>query len=61
MPSRPRITTRLNRARPSARRPNSVRITRRIGQVSTVKKAEKSAANTAKNEPASANPAPGPM
>ncbi len=61
IPSRPRITTRFTRLRRSARHPNRVRDTNRTGQVRTVKKAEKIAAKTAKNDPASANPAPGPM
>ena len=61
MPSRPRITTRLNRLRRSARQPNRVRVSRRTGQVRKVRSAEKTAAKTAKNEPARANPAPGPM
>ena len=59
MPSRPRITTRLTRLRRSARQPKSVRDSRRTGQVRTVKNAEKTAAKTAKNEPASAKPGPG--
>ena len=61
MPSRPRITTRFTRLRRSARQPNRVRDSRRTGQVRIVKKAEKTAAKTAKNEPARAKPAPGPM
>ena len=61
MPSSPRITTRLNRLFRSARQPKSVRLSSRTGQVMKVKRAEKTAAKTAKNEPASAKPAPGPM
>ena len=47
--------------RHGAASPNRVRDSRRTGQVSTVRSAEKIAAKTAKNDPASANPAPGPM
>ena len=40
---------------------SSDRHSSRTGQVSNISSAEQNAANTAKNEPARANPAPGPM
>ena len=45
----------------SARQPKSVRFSSRTGQVMKVSSADTTAAKTAKNEPARAKPAPGPM
>ena len=61
MPSSPRMMTRLNRALRIARNPNRARFKSRTGHVMNVKSADPIAARTAKNEPAKANPAPGPM
>ena len=55
------MTTRLKRLRRNARHPKMVRFKRRIGQVMKVSRADPIAAKTAKNDPASAKPAPGPM
>ena len=55
------MTTRLALLRASARRPRRARTTQRTGHVKSTTTAEKRAANTAKNDPATAKPAPGPM
>ena len=57
----PRMTTRLNRGSRGGRRRDSVRKIHRIGHVSSIATADSTAMNTARNEPANAKPAQGPM
>ena len=60
-PSSPSTTTRRTFRRRLARRPRHQRNVLRIGHVTSANSAVAMAINTARNEPASAIPAPGPM